>query len=269
MDLILSIFYIILFILIMVFIFSMALLTPILDKKNMISLIAISFIIGAIGGAFFISPIYDELPYIIGSSEQIVNGQNEHIIVNIPVTNNIKESISGIKSREGVLSVEEHGIYIKTDKFSSERKQFIESKISKLDSNIKIININTNGEIQMEVTSKVDVGNFTNSLSNWLSYTGDINVRSKFIEVEVTAEASKVSEIEDYLNRNSMIVSSVYGPVQESINKTKETMPDSAVSVLISGIIGVLIAFIGMSFDKIKEFFKPVKKFILKIIRRK
>ncbi|MGL4670094.1 MAG: hypothetical protein ACRCVG_05815 [Methanobacteriaceae archaeon] len=268
MDLIISVIYIILFIILMVFIFSMALLSPILDKKNILSLVAFSFIIGAIGGAFFISPIYDELPYIIGSSEQVLNGQNEQITVDIPVTENHESSITNIKNQTGVISIEEKGIVIQTDEFSDERKRFIETRINALDPNIKVTSIDTKGEIHLNVTSKVDVATFTNSLSDWLSYTGDINVRSKLMEVEIKAEASKVSEIENYLNRNNMIVSSVEGPVQDSINKTRETMPDRTFSVLITGILGVIVAFIGMSFDKVKEFFEPVKRFFLKIRRK-
>ena len=51
-----------LFILVLVFIFSTALLTPLIGKKNLIFVIALGFTVGAVGGAFFIAPVFDDIP---------------------------------------------------------------------------------------------------------------------------------------------------------------------------------------------------------------
>ena len=48
-----------LFVLVLVFIFSTALLTPLIGKKNLIFVILLGFTVGAVGGAFFIAPVFD------------------------------------------------------------------------------------------------------------------------------------------------------------------------------------------------------------------
>ena len=54
MDLITAIIYLILFVIIMVFAFSMGLLSPYVGRKEIVSIVAIGFVLGAIGGYFFI-----------------------------------------------------------------------------------------------------------------------------------------------------------------------------------------------------------------------
>ena len=52
----------------MVFAFSMGILSPYVGRKEIVSIVIIGFVLGAIGGYFFIDPIYEESPYIIGNA---------------------------------------------------------------------------------------------------------------------------------------------------------------------------------------------------------
>ena len=49
----------------MVFVFSIGMLKQYMPKKEVILVILVAFLIGAIGGAFFLDPIYDELPNVV------------------------------------------------------------------------------------------------------------------------------------------------------------------------------------------------------------
>ena len=62
MDVLTIIIMLILFILAMIFIFSTALLTPYIGKKNFISVLMLGLVVGLVGGAFLLSPIVDDIP---------------------------------------------------------------------------------------------------------------------------------------------------------------------------------------------------------------
>ena len=92
MDLITGIIFFILFIIIMVFAFSMGLLSPYVGRKEIVSIVVIGFVLGAIGGYFFIYPIYEESPYVVGNIQGFFSMDNEVINLNIPSTSNICSS---------------------------------------------------------------------------------------------------------------------------------------------------------------------------------
>ena len=71
---------------IMVFAFSMGILSPYVGRKEIVSIILIGFVLGAIGGYFFIDPIYEESPYIIGNVQGLFTLDSEVIYLNIPST---------------------------------------------------------------------------------------------------------------------------------------------------------------------------------------
>ena len=70
MDVITTIIYIILFIIMMVFVFSIGMLRKFMPKREVILVILVAFLIGSMGGAFFLEPIYQELPSAVGTVEK-------------------------------------------------------------------------------------------------------------------------------------------------------------------------------------------------------
>ena len=85
MDLITGIIFFILFLIIMVFAFSMGILSPYVGRKEIVSIIIIGFVLGAIGGYFFIDPIYDESPYYTIDENGLVTFTKGGISVTIKV----------------------------------------------------------------------------------------------------------------------------------------------------------------------------------------
>ena len=70
MNIITTIIYLVLFIIMMVFVFSIGMLKQYMPKKEVILVILVAFLIGSIGGAFFLDPIYDELPNVVSVIEK-------------------------------------------------------------------------------------------------------------------------------------------------------------------------------------------------------
>ena len=61
MDILIAIVYVILFIILMVFVFSIGMLKPFMPKKEIALVLVVAFLIGSIGGAFFLEPLYEEV----------------------------------------------------------------------------------------------------------------------------------------------------------------------------------------------------------------
>ena len=57
MDILIAIVYVILFIILMVFVFSIGMLKPFMPKKEIALVLVVAFLIGSIGGAFFLEPL--------------------------------------------------------------------------------------------------------------------------------------------------------------------------------------------------------------------
>ncbi|WP_042703884.1 hypothetical protein [Methanobrevibacter arboriphilus] len=96
-------------------------------------------------------------------------------------------------------------------------------------------------------------------------YSSGINVKYSSVIIQINAKSNSVNEITDYLESKNIVVNSIDGPVQNAINSTKESMIDTNYMILISGIIGVIVAIISIFFDNITE---GIRRIIIKIRNR-
>ena len=252
MDLLSSIVYIVLFVVLMIFVFSMGLLTPISERKDILSVLAIGFIVGLVGGAFFLTPIYQDIPAFVGSVQEALGG-TETMTIEISPSVNYTKVMDELQKKEGVISVINKGIYVKTDPFPEDRKKLIEDRLVILDENFKSFHVNETGEIDINFTNGYNPKTAIKKLSDWLMYTGGINLRYSLIQVELVVKSGSVDEITQYLHSNAIVVSSVSGSVQNAINNTEDIMVDDTGVILISGVIGVIVALISIYYDNISS----------------
>ena len=83
MDILTTIIYLFLFIMMMVFVFSIGMLKQYMPKKEVLLVLVVAFLIGSIGGAFFIDPIYDELPNVVGVIEKTMPNNEETLYLDL------------------------------------------------------------------------------------------------------------------------------------------------------------------------------------------
>lgn len=265
MDILSATIYIILFIVLMIFIFSMGLLTPIIGKKDILSVLAIGFVVGIVGGAFFITPIYEEIPNVVGTVQQTITGENEKINIEVSPIVDIDKLMTDLNKTNGVISIINKGIDVKTDPFSTERKNIIEEKIPIVDKNFENFSVNKSGMISINFTKDYNPSTALKTLSDWLMYSAGINTKYSLIKIQIIAEPSEVDNIVQFLHSENIVVTSIEGPVQNAVNNTKNSMLDNGLVVLIAGIIGIIVALVGIFFDNI---FTVIRNFIKKIRKR-
>ena len=103
MDIITAIIYLVLFILMMIFVFSIGMLRQFMPKREIILVLVVAFLIGAIGGAFFLDPIYDELPNFVGAIEKSMPNTQETLYLDLSSSVDTKELRENLSGTEGNL----------------------------------------------------------------------------------------------------------------------------------------------------------------------
>ncbi|AMK15225.1 hypothetical protein [Methanobrevibacter olleyae] len=258
MDLITGIIFFILFIIIMVFAFSMGILSPYVGRKEIISIIAIGFVLGAIGGYFFINPIYEESPYVIGNIQGLFTMDSEVINLNVPSTSNISDVTNKIKNINGVNSVTTNGFELKTSHIKNDTMVYVENYL-KRDSEIESYKVTSNS---ISVDLKNDASSTTTlvSLVNWLNNNAGVSSEFAFVHIQVFVNANDLIEVKDILKDNHYTIISIEGPVQDTIHYFNENLVPNYVIVFFTGIVGVIVAMVGVFVEPLTNFTRRFKK---------
>ncbi len=258
MDLITGIIFIILFLIIMVFAFSMGILSPYVGRKEIISIILIGFVLGAIGGYFFIDPIYEESPYIIGNVQGLFTMDSEVINLNIPSTSNISDVTNKISNLNGVNSVSTNGFELKTGFIKNSTKIYVENHL-RSDSEIESFKV-TNNSVTVDLKNPASSTTTLGSLVNWLSNRAGVGSEFAFVHIQVHVNSNDVEEVKEYLNESNYNIISIEGPVQDTIHYFEDHLAPTYVIMFITGLVGVAVAIAGVFVEPLTKFTRRFKK---------
>lgn len=259
MDILVTLLMLILFIVLLVFVFSVGLMTPVVGKRNIVFVIFIGFIVGAIGGIFFISPIYDDIPVMARNFYEATDSSLETAYVDLSHDVDIDDFIKDISGLEGVEDVKVEYIFLKTDNFTSERGKLIERGIPIIDSNVTSCKADPQGTIICEVKGG-DPQATINRIHDWLILTGEIYTRYSLVHVSIETRANKLNILREYLSSKGIAIVFIKGPVEEKIEGLKAYMPPKSAVVVSCGFIGMLTGLAGIFIDSILAFLAAIKK---------
>ena len=237
MDLITGIIYIILFLIIMVFAFSMGILSPYVGRKEIVSIVIIGFVLGAIGGYFFIDPIYEESPYIIGNASDVTNK---------------------ISNLNGVNSVSTNGFELKTGFIKNSTKIYVENHL-RADPEIETFKV-TNNSVSVDLKNPASSTTTLGSLVNWLSNRAGVGSEFAFVHIQVSVNANDVVDVRDYLNESDYNIISIEGPVQNTVHYFEDHLAPTYVVMFITGLVGVAVAIAGVFVEPLTKFTRRFKK---------
>ncbi len=258
-----------LFLLLIAFVFSISLLTPLVGKNNIFVVVIIGFIVGIVGGAFFISPVYDDIPdmardvlYSFGTNEEVIH-------CNVSTRVNVSSFMDNISKVDGVKEIYTRGIVVKTDPFDDNRAKIIKDRLPYIDGNITSWKVDKKGEIILETKRDYDPQEAINVLGEWLMYTGEINLKYSIFQVHMTVLSSDITNVTNALSENEVVITSIDGPVEDTVSTIEKTLPDNSNIILVCGFIGVLVGVIGFFIDKILFLFKRFRRKIKSNIKKK
>jgi len=262
MDTLAVIIMISLFILLMAFVFSAALLTPIIGKRNLFFVISLGFVVGIVGGIFFISPVFDDLPVLASSFYQSTSNDLETLNLNVSTNIDINRFIEDTKNVKGVKEVAVSGITVKTSQFSPKWRNTLKNRIIASNKDIKNVEIVSNDTLKIEIAQS-NPQEVIKELEDWLMLVGAIDVKFSTTHLVIKVETSQMNSVIDHVSKEA-VVTSIKGPTQNKINTLKSILPDKNNLIILCGFIGVLTGLLGLFIDSILGVIGDIKERMVK-----
>lgn len=249
MDILIAIVFIFLFILMMVFVFSIGRIRHHMPKKELLLVLIIAFLIGAIGGAFFLEPIYEELPSAVSLVEKNVPGNEETLYLDLSSSINMNELKDELSKTEGFISFKETGVTIPLWKFNDREYKYFNDILGNIDSHYKHYNVTKDGRLQIQLEDNYSSYEALKSFSDWykLVYGGSISYAQ--VHAELVVSSSSVEKFRDILMEHGVVPSKMEGPVQNTYNQTNNTLLPNAYFVIATGAVGVIVAIFGVYYE--------------------
>jgi hypothetical protein len=252
-----------LFIILMAFVFSAALLTPIIGKRNLLFVVSLGFIVGIIGGAFFIVPVMDDIPGIATSFYLSTSNELETLNVDVSTNLDTNQFIENTKKLDGVKSVTVSGVTLKTTSFTDTWKTNLKSRIPAAIKGIKSVQIPTNDTIEIQVQNQASTPEAVKKLDDWLMLVAAIDIRYSMAHASVEVESSRVYDVSKELSKDA-VVKEIKGPTQDKINYIKSIIPDKFNVIILCGFIGILVGLAGVFIDTLISLYNDMKKKVKK-----
>jgi hypothetical protein len=256
-----------LFIFLLVFIFSAALLTPLIGKRNIVFVILLGFTVGAVGGAFFIAPVFDDIPVIANSIITSTSHGTDMVDINVSTDVNISDFIQNTKQIDGVQSVQSNGITIKTVPLSSDAQSFFMTRIPEQDTNVTSVEMPANDTILLVIKNNTDPQDTINNLQTWMMYVSGISISYSMVNVTMAVQSSKLNEVMAQLPQGDIVITSVTGPSVDNVQKITSIMPNKSNIVIFCGLLGMITGLSGMFIDSILGVLQRIRK-KLSVFRR-
>lgn len=254
-----------LFILILVFIFSTALLTPLIGKKNLLFVIALGFTVGAVGGAFFIAPVFDDIPDMARSVYMITTTGTDTIGLNVSSKLNVTTFMENTRNIDGVTSVQSNGLTLKTSPLSEGWIHIFQNRIPQINPNIISVQIPSNDTIVIEVKNNTDPQQVISNLETWMQYVSGVTVKYSTVRVNLEVEGKKHDKVISQLPMNNVVITDVNGPTENNIQALMSILPEKQNLIFFCGVLGIIVGLIGLFIDSILNIFNSIKTRILKL----
>ena len=259
MDIIISIIYIILFIVMMIFVFSIGMLKQYMPKKEVLLVLGVAFLIGCIGGAFFLQPVYQDLPEVMSLVEKNMPNNEETLNLDLSSSVDVTELKHACEATEGFKSFKETSITIPMWTFNDQERSYFDFAVGNIDSHYKSYNI-SDSSIKIELEDNYSSASALKSFSDWykLVYGGPVSYAQ--VHCELVVDSSKFDAFEDILIQRGIVATSMEGPVQERINTTNESMLSDIEFTAACGGVGVIVAILGIYMDSVVPAYRRFKK---------
>ena len=264
MEIVSTSIYLLLYIFLLIFIFSIGILSPYLTKKDIGGIILIGFIIGAVGGLFFVTPAYEDLGEVVGSIYSVFSSQDE--LIDVDITSNGNMGVNQVtdiaKSLPGVRNVTSSNITIETGNFSSSWNQYVSVAMKnnlEYSNNIDSVTIdNEDGLIYIALKGNPNVEPMIDEIKSFLTSSYDLPILSTVTRIQVHAGAQDVDKVNQELKDKNIPSSDIEGPIHDMIKKQHKSNPSVEYISLISGFIGVIFAILGLLVDTLYSTWKKL-----------
>lgn len=261
MDIITTIIYIILFVIMMIFVFSIGMLKQYMPRREVLLVLVVAFLIGSIGGAFFLDPIYDELPSVASLVEKNMPDKEETLYLDLSSSVDVDSLANDLKSTPGFKSFKEESVTIPMWTFNPQEKAYYEDILKNIDDNYKSYNITDDGKIEIELADNYTSSQALKSFSDWYKLVYGETISYGQVHAVLVVESSHLDEFKQVLLNKGVVASKIEGPIQDKINNTNESMLSNVEFTIACGGVGVVVAIMGIYYDTLVVAYRRIKKF--------
>ena len=244
----------------MVFAFSIGMLKQFMPKKEIILVLIVAFLIGAIGGAFFLDPIYDELPNVVSAFERSMPNNEETLYLDLSSSVDMKELRNNLSHTEGFKSFKEDSITIPMWTFNEREHNYFEDIVGNIDYNYKEYNV-TSSEIKISLEDNYTSSEALKSFSDWYKLVYGDTISYAQVHAILVVDSASLDKFEKNLLERGIVATSIEGPIQDSVNHTNQSMLSDMEFTLACGGLGVVVAVIGMYMDSVVPAYRRFRKF--------
>ncbi|WP_409199360.1 hypothetical protein [Methanobrevibacter sp. DSM 116169] len=262
-----SILFIVLFIILMIVVFSMGMLIKLVERKEIILVIISSFIIGSLGGMFFLYPVYEELPSFVSTMEAI-NFNNEETLYLDVSSIKLENLEKNLTQTKGVNSFKVTGITFNLWRLTDSEMESIDSRLGNVNPNYTSWEVTKSGNVHIEIENGSDPNKALKSFSDWFKYSYGETITYGQVHIVLEVQSSEVQNVKDYLLDQNIVPVDSSGPVEDSIEKTKSSMLSYNEFVIGVGIFSILISVLGIYFDTIVVTYRKLNRFLHKKFNR-
>ena len=267
MDIITTIIYIVLFLIMMIFVFSIGMLRQYMPKREVLLVLVVAFLIGCIGGAFFLQPIYDELPAVASVVEKNMPNNEETLYLDLSSSIDTNKLNDKLSQMDGFKSFKETSISIPMWSFNQREHDYFDSIVGNIDSHYKDYNV-TSDKINIEIDDNYTSSQALKSFSDWYKLVYGETISYAQIKAVLVVDSAKIDDFEQTLLDQGIVASNIEGPVQDSLNNTNSSMLSNVQFTLVCGVVGIIVAIIGIYMDSVVPAYRRFNKFMNKKRKR-
>ncbi len=246
----------------MVFVFSVGMIRKYMPKKEILLVILVAFLIGSIGGAFFIEPIYQEMPSVVTTVEKKMPNNEETLYLDLSSSNDLAELENNLSHTDGFKSYDEESISITLWSFTDTEKAYFEEIVGNIDDHYKNYTVNSSGTITIELDNNYSAKNALKSFSDWYKLVYGDSIAYAQVHSKLVIDASHLDEFEKNLLARGIVATKMEGPIHDSLNNTNATMVSDTNLVLATGILGIVVDVFGIYFDSFVVYYRRLRKFM-------
>ena len=245
----------------MVFAFSIGMLKQFMPKKEIVLVLVVAFLIGAIGGAFFLDPIYDELPNVVGAIERSMPNNEETLYLDLSSSLDIDELKDNLSKTEGFKSFKEESITIPMWTFNEREHNYFEEIVGNIDYNYKDYNI-TSSEIKISLEDNYTSSEALKSFSDWYKLVYGDTISYAQVHAILVVDSASLDTFEENLLDNGIVATNIEGPIQDTVDNTNQSMLSDTEFTLFCGCLGVAAAVLGIYIDSVVPAYRRFRKFV-------
>ena len=259
MDIITTVIYVALFIIMMVFVFAIGTLKQFMPRREILLVLLVAFLIGSIGGAFFLEPIYNELPSVASTVEKNLPNNQETLYLDLSSSIDTDMLRDNLSKTDGFVSFDENSVSIPMWSFNQKEHDYFERIVGNIDSHYKHYNV-TENNINIVLEDNYTSSQALKSFSDWYKLVYGETISYAQIQAVLVVDSYSLDNFEKILLDNGIVASRIEGPIQDSLNNTNSSMLTNIEFTLVCGVVGVVVAILGIYIDSVIPAYRRVRK---------